>query len=198
MRIVLPLFVVMVVAVNSKAHACGCGDSRSWQEVARSDALFIGQLVETKLEYLVDEAPWLNVPETLIPGLHPNYVKLVFEVERWWKGSEVYRVEVFTDRSSCALEVPDLGQTMLIEARKYRGRLFTSLCLRSLQIYSGGEVQQMASMPFYADHRLLTRDSLNHHLGIGAEPSRIRRWWYILAVLCLAGLLILRYRTKAA
>jgi hypothetical protein len=198
MRFGILLCLVLGAAVPHEARACGCGDNRSWNEVARSDALFIGQLVEIELEYVIAGAPWLDVPEALLSELQPNHVKLVFEVERWWKGSGHHRIEVFTDRSSCALEVPSVGSTMLIEANEYRGSLFTFLCLRSLPIYRGGEVQHMASNPAYANYRLLTRDSLYVHLGSGHEPSRVRHWWLMLALLGLIGFVIWWQKSKAA
>ena len=173
-------------------HACGCGDNRSWAEVLQSDALFIGDLVEAKFEYMIDGAPWMPVPEALFPSLFPNRVKMVFEVERWWNGAGYHRVEVFTDRSSCALEIPQLGRTMLIEAFEYRGRLFTHLCVRSIPIYDGGEAAWLASNPAYADSYLLTRDSVYAELGAGNEPTYFKGWWFIVAILGLAGIYKLR------
>ena len=86
---------------------------------------------------------------------------------------------------------------MLIEAKAYRGTLFTFLCLRSVPIYSGGEVQYMASRAEFADYRLLTRDSLLVHLGVGQEPSGGGRWWVVVALLASAGLVFWWQRTRA-
>jgi len=198
MRLVVLLILLWLVVIVPDARACGCGDNRPWLEVAQSDALFIGQLVEAELAYVIPEVPWLNIPERLLPALRPNRVKLVFEVERYWTGSGKRRIVIFTDRSSCALEVPDLGSTMLIEANAYRGTLFTFLCLRSVPIYSGGEVHYMAARPEFSDYRLLTRDSLQIYLGAGREPSG-GEWKWIFAVLLIsAGLVFWWQRTRAA
>lgn len=183
MRLGVLLSLILLGSIAPKAQACTCDDIRPWTEVAQSDALFTGQLIEAKLTYVIPEAPWLRVPETLWTSLRPNSVKLIFEVERYWTGSGQRRAEVFTDLSSCALDVPDLGSTMLIEAEAYRSTLFTFLCLRSLPVYSGGEVQHMASRSEFAGYRLLTRDSLRVYLGDGGEPSRGPRWWFVVTLL---------------
>ena len=182
----------LAIATPVNGYACGCGDNRPWEEVLQSDALFIGQLVESKLVYMVDGMPWLPIPEVLFPSLFPNRVKMVFEIERSWNGSGYHRIEVFTDRSSCALPIPRLGQTMLIEAFEYRSRLFTHLCVRSLPIYDDGEAAWLATNPAYADSYLLTRDSLYAEIGAGNEPSYFKGWWFIVAVLGIAGIFRLR------
>jgi hypothetical protein len=201
MRIVILLSVLALVDVVPEAQACSCyPDNRSWGEVAQSDALFLGQLVEVKYSYVVPKAPWLNVPTSLFPAIRPNRLKVIFEAERYWSGSSQRRRVVFTDlsSSSCGLELPRIGSTMLIEAASYRRTLYTTLCTRSMPIYSWGEVSFMASDPDYADYWLLTRDSLQVHLGAGQVPSGAGRRWFIAALFAVAVLLLWRRRSRAA
>ncbi len=106
LRLIVLAGMVAALIVVPEASACGCSDTRPWSEVADSDALFLGKLVASRLAYSVEEAPWLPVPNWLPRGREPNALVLVFEVKRWWRGSGRERVEVQTDRSSCALPVP--------------------------------------------------------------------------------------------
>lgn len=200
LRLGILVSVVAVIVAAPEARACSCYDDRPWSVIAdSSDVLFLGKLVEARLTHTVEGAPWLPVPDRLFGDQYPNAISLVFEVERWWNGSGRRRVEVQTDRSSCALPVPDLGADMLIEAERYRGGTFTFLCLRSVPIYSAGHADYLATDPEYRNAWLLTRDSLQTYLGAGFEPSGSGWFWWALALgIGAAGFVIWRKKSGAA
>lgn len=191
------LVLMTVLPAASTAWACSCYDGRSWEKVSRSDALFLGQLVEVDTVYVVQTVPWLTVPMYQAFGLRANRVALTFEVETWWQGSGERFVDVLTlpSSSSCGLPIPDPGQDMLIEGAIYKRTIFTSLCMRSLQIYDSEEAARLQKREDYRNDRILTRDSLQTHIGPGDEPvqSPTSWMWTFGSILAIAGVVVVWY-----
>lgn len=176
----LILLVTLLSAPSARACTCG-GPTRSWDEVSRSDALFLGRLVDADTVYAVQTVPWIRLPMSKTLRLGANRAVLTFEVERWWQGSGEPFVEVLTDLSSCGLYVERMGQDMLIEGAAYKGTLFTYLCMRSLRIYEPEEAKRLREQDEPRRYWRLTRDSLQTYLGAGEPPSPPQQrgwiWW---------------------
>ena len=198
-QLAILLIVVSGLTVVPNVQACGCSDDRPWAEVASSDVLFLGRLVKAEWTYTPESAPWLTIPISWSRAFESNSTQLTFEVERWWKGSGERYVRVFNPSSSCEMTVPPVGVEMLIEASTSRGANFTWLCARSVPVYPEVFIQYIEGQPGYEHDRLLTRDSLQVHLGTGFEPTwRLQPWLIIALIASIGGVLLWRRRRAAA
>jgi len=132
--------VVLLILAATSSFACMCGDTPTVGD-ARNNALmvFSGTLVDTEYR---DGAFFADGK--------PAGAELVahFEVDRWWKGSPLPEIFLFTEQyqavdhsisvSDCAFRF-DVGKRYLVYAGFFFGRLRAIYCSRTAEIAKAAE-----------------------------------------------------------
>lgn len=119
LALVANLLLVFTFGVED-AHACSCVRSSSEEQLQRSDAVFLGEVVSVREDSppLPEDGPPLGGP-------------IIFDVEESWKGVPEEQVTVRGDGPgpSCLLETQK-GERYLVYARygKEDGPLETNVC----------------------------------------------------------------------
>lgn len=117
--------------VPESAFACSCAEVSPTEAFNKSEAVFVGKVLESKQE---------RIQDGIVGGISYRDANL-FEVAEIWKGSNQSQMIIYEAgaEASCGIEF-ELGETYLVYTYKNDdGELLTGLCNRTIEVSKAGE-----------------------------------------------------------